>query len=613
MTAWRKGGRSWGTAFGLVTVTIAAFCLAASPAGARVVFDKVTHHWFGIVPPPPHPALVAGASPMTRTRASATPTCDSTHVDQYCATPLVSHGGPVQHAENDYLFFWDPNGFSAEPGYVTDMQNWLSSVAAGDYSPDNSASNVGSPISVIQQYYDMSGPGGTKNFLPYAVRNAGTIMDKDAFPSQTPNAPCTDSYTDYYTSGMPTVTLPTCVTAAQLFAELNKYLTAHPQYPRGINTEYFILTPPGLGSCDDSSNTSCAIAQYCGWHSFSGSSSNLTTQTVYANLPWTSGTDCDVNRALTGTGFNSPNIYTSGIDSVVGTFSHELSESMTDPNLNGWWGHNLADEVGDKCGYQYLVGTQFYQLTGLPTTVSGAYYNTTLNSNNYLLQMEYDNRAAGCNQWDTDTQPTATIAHPAHPVSGTPASFSLTNVTTSNNVGIAYVNWSFGDGTTGRSTGAAAIAHTFTVGGTRTVTAIVTDNDGNEVKETALVTVTQGPATIVVKLSKQHPAPKGTYTVKLTGFARPGGTYGASHNRSELDLFEQAAATCQTTRKAEQAKVASGKVARVGQWFALAGAFTESQVRQAVSGHHNTVHFCGYVSRSANLTDARAATFYTTT
>jgi hypothetical protein len=539
--------------------------------------------------------------------------------DTNCASLLTLHGGLVQHAENDILFFWDPSGFSAEPGYITDMQNWLSSVAAGDYSTQNTASSVGDPLSVTQQYYDKSGPGGSKNFVPYAVKNAGTIMDKDQFPA----SDCTDTYHDNV-SGTD-VTFPICLTAGQLFAELNSYINTN-HLPRGINTEYFILTPPTVGSCDDSStmNPVCGIANYCGWHTSAGSPSNPSAQIVYANMPWLSGTGCDVNRELAyAYGTPYPNLYMSGIDPVVGVFSHELAESMTDPDPGtGWFGlGGGADEIGDKCAYQWSVGYSGYGLTGLPTTSpGGSYYNTTLNSNNYLLQMEFDNSVTnatntkgGCNQWDTDTQPTATISAPAHPVSGTPGSFSLTNVTTSSNTGIAYVNWNFGDGTMGRSSDTTPISHTFAVGGARMVTAIVTDNHGNEVKETAPITVTQGPATIALRLSTQHPAPNGPYTLKLTGFARPGGILGSTHNRTELDLFEQAAATCQSTRQAEQAKVAAGKAARKGQWFVPAGAFTESQVRRALSGQHKTEHFCGYVSRSATLTDAKASSFYTTT
>jgi hypothetical protein len=617
MRAFNGGGRTWGTAIGLVVATIAALCLAAAPAGARVIYDRATHQWFGIAPPPPVPSQIAAQRATSKPPESGAPTCDNANVDTACRSLLTLHGGLVQHAENVYLFFWDPSGFSSEPGYVSDMQNWVKSVAAGDYSPGTTATaGVGNPISVIQQYYDKSGPGGTKNFVSYDVKYAGTIMDTDAYPTKD----CTDSYKDFYTSGQPTVTLTDCVTQGQLIGELNKYLTAH-HLPRGISTEYFILTPPNVGSCDDQTSKTCAIAQYCGWHTDLPSSTGPSGEVLYADMPWLSGTNCDVNRALTDTGTNSPNLYTSGIDPVVGVFSHELSETMTDPNPpTGWFGSGgTSDEVADKCAYQYSVGNDFYDLSGVPTTPGGAYYNTTLGGRNYLLQMEFDNwvtnaqaTKGGCSQWDTQTQPSAAIAAPAHPASASPATFSLTGV--SDPVGIAYTTWSFGDGATGRSTGTASISHTYGAAGARTVTAIVTDNDGNEVKETKSVTVTQGSARIAVKLSTQHPAPLGTYTVSLTGFAIPGGNLGSKHNSSEVDLFEQAAATCQATRKAEQAKVtSSGTVVRIGQWFVPAGAYAESQKRSAVKDKHATVHFCGYVSKSATVTNAKASTSYTTT
>lgn len=605
MRALRRGRSTWGTTVGLMAATLALCCLLASAAGARVIVDKTTGQKFGIVPPPspPPPALGSARAPLSRL-PEASPTCDSLHVDPNCAVPMTLHGGPVQHAQNDILFFWGPTGF-VNSSYVTDLQTWLSSLAAGDYSTGNASATVGNPISVAQQYYDMTGPGGSKNFIPYAVTNAGTVKDTDPFPT----SGCSVTYTDYYsTPPNQPVSLARCLTASQLYTELRNYVAAH-HLPTGINTEYFILTPQGMGSCDGpgapSSTNACSISQYCGWHTY-----NPTTQITYADLPWLSGTTCDVNRALNYVGFPSPNLYTSGIDSVVGTFSHELAETMTDPHLTGWYGHDFADEIGDKCAYQYIVGGQFYALGGLSQTGGGAYYNTTLNGHNYLLQMEYDNHAAGCNQWNTDTQPSAGISPPVNPVSGTPATFSLTSPV--DPAGIAYVTWNFGDGTTGRSTGTAPISHTYSVGGLRTATAIVTDNHGNELKLTAPVHVVQGPASIAVKLSTQHPAPHGAYSVRVSGLAIPGGILGGGH-RSEVDLFEQLGATCSATRQAEQGKVAAGNTVRIGQWFTGAGAFSAAQARQAVSGQHNTVHFCGYLSTTASVTNARASTFYTTT
>ena len=583
MRAWRTAGRRWGIATGLVATTVACGILAPS-AGAKVVLDKVTGHKFGILPPPPAaPAGNRAANPLAGVGAAATPCFTS---DSTCASPLTYHGGAVQHGEKLYLLFWDPNGFAGNSSYVTDMQTWVQNLAAGDYSPDNTSSHVGNPLSVVQQYYDLSGPGGTKNFIPYAVQYGGAIMDTDPYPA----SGCTDSYTPFGSST--TVTLGSCLDTGQLYTELHSYVTAH-SLPTGGSVEYFVLTPPNVGSCDDSTSQKCAISGYCAWHTSFGAGS---TQLLFADQPWLEGTNCDGNHAL-----GLPSLYSSGIDPVVGTFSHELAETMTDPGLSGWYGPGSgADEIGDKCAYLYSDGQADDIFTGLPTTAGSAYYNTTLNGYNYLLQMEFDNQAnggaGGCSQWDTDTQPTATLTAPAHVTPGVPASFSLTNV--SDPAGIAYVNWSFGDSGTGRSTGTAAIQHAFAAAGIYTVTAIVTDDLGNEVKKTAPVTVTKASgASLSIKLTNTHPAPKALYTIKLTGLALPGGTRGTGHNRTEVDLFEQAG-SCASTLKVESSRASAKTATHIGQWFAPAGSFAFAQQRTAVASQHLTVRFCGYVSAS---------------
>jgi hypothetical protein len=465
---------------------------------------------------------------------------------------------------------------------------------------------------VTQQYYDLSGPGKAKRFVPYAIKNAGTIEDTHAYPS----SGCKDKYKDFYTGQSHTLT--SCLTAGQLFSELNQYIGAH-RLPRGRNTEYFILTAPGVGSCDDSSNTNpvCAISNYCGWHSASGFQGIPSSQTIYADLPYISGTPCDIDYAESAASATQyPGLSTTpGIDAVVGVFSHELAESMTDPLENGWYGPGGGgDEIGDKCAAQYAVGQLAYGFTGLPQTASTAYYNAILNGSDYLLQMEFDNRTARCNQWDTDTQPTvAAISVPTRATSGVPASFSLATYTAP--AGIAYVTWSFGDGTTSVSTSTAgAIKQSFPAGGSYSVTAILTDKHGNEVRHPAgPISVTQGSARLSVHLSNTHPAPKAGYTVKLAGFAIPGGTLGSGHNRTEVDLFEQPGTTCATSSKAERSRVSAGKASAIGRWFTGAGSFAYTQKRQASPSRHLTVHFCGYVSRSLSVADARATTFYTTT
>lgn len=597
MRALGRGRLTRGSTAGLVGMVAVACCLLASSASARVVIAKATGQKFGIVPVP-HVLRAFNAAQPLRRLPSATPTCDLT-VDPNCPSPLAYGGGPVQHSERVILFFWDPAQFASAPGYVSGLQTWVNGLAAGDFSTGNVASAVGNPLSVTEQYYDTSGPGGAKNFVSYAVSNGGTVMDSDPYPT----SGCTNTYTDPVTSTQ--VTAPTCLTGDQLLGELANYVAAH-NLPRGIGTEYFIMTPSTVGTCDDGSSTACSNSQYCGWHTSVGGSPS--TELVFADMPWASGPgSCDVNRAL-----GLPNLYsTPGIDPLVGVFSHELAETMTDPNPGtGWFSGSptSADEIGDKCAYQYVTGAQAVQYSGLPQTGTGAFYNATLNGNNYLLQTEYSNAAGGCAQWNTDTQPVATIAAPASTSTGAPVAFSLANVV--DPAGIAYVTWYFGDGAAALSTGTTPASHTYTAGGARTVTAVVTDNHGNQLKLTRPITVTQGVASLAVNLSKTHPAPKGLYTVKVSGRALAGGVLGGARNRSEVDLYEQPGGTCAATRKVESSRKSA---VRIAQWFAAAGSFAFSQRRQAVSAKHATVRFCGYVSRTVSLTDAKATSFYTTT
>lgn len=503
----RRAGRGWSIGAGLLVASAALCGVLASSAGANIVTDPVTGHKFGIVPVVHVSPQLNAARPLARIAASGAPTCDST-IEPQCATPMTYHGGPVQHGENIILFFWDPSGFSGEPGYIAGMQSWVNDLAAGDFSPGAVAGiQVGNPISVTQEYYDLSGPGGAKSFVPYAVHNGGTVLDTDAYPV----SGCHDSYTD---ANNQTVTLPTCLTAGQLYAELHSYTQAH-NLPLGIDTEYFMLTPQGVGTCDDGMSQSCAYSTYCGWHTAFGSSSN---PLVVADMPWQSGVPgCDV----TGTGGLH---YPTGTDPVINTFSHELAETMTDPAPGGGWfgSGGGSDEIGDKCAYQFSVGQPAVTPTGLSRAPGGQYYNTTLNGHDYLLQMEYDNRAGGCNQWDTDTQPTAAISSPSQASLGSPATFSLSNVSAP--VGIAYVTWYFGDGAATRTIGGASVRHAYSTTGSRTVTAVLTDNDGNERRMTKPLIVAGGGSNSVVIHPPTNARVNRSYSIKLSGHAVGAGT-----------------------------------------------------------------------------------------
>ena len=69
------------------------------------------------------------------------------------------------------------------------------------------------------------------------------------------------------------------------------------------------------------------------------------------------------------------------------SFSHEVSEAVTDPEPNSGWTTAAGSEIGDLCAYIY--GTNSYD-SGLA--------NQEWNGHFYEVQTEWDNHKNGCVQ-----------------------------------------------------------------------------------------------------------------------------------------------------------------------------------------------------------------------
>lgn len=433
---------------------LVAFACSAAPAGARVVTDPATHQNFGIVP-------------TVFAKRSVSAACNADNSD--CAL-LNYHNGPVQHGEKVYLLFWTPTGHSAPYSYRAGLGNWLNDIAHYDYT--NS-----SPISVTQQYYDLTNPSSAKNFVSYGVSNGGTLLDTNAYPA----------------SGCPTYTnAAICLSDAQLQAQLTSYITAH-GLPTGMGVQYYIMTPYNVGTCFDSGGSQCSYTAYCGYHNSYTSSGHTI---LYADMPWAYNVNgCDVNMAF-GTGYPQAD----GIDPVVGIFSHELSETMTDPIVNpsatGWYqnaGTDAGYEIGDKCAYIYGSGG-YGSMSGLSNNGLG-FYNYTLNGDQFLMQIEFSNGNANCISHNSfSPQPTVSAISPTTATHGTAQTFHVT-VTDSN--GVAYLDWAWGDGSalrtfscTGSSpTFTCSASHTYTTTGSKAASVIATDKKGSQKKVSTTITV----------------------------------------------------------------------------------------------------------------------------
>lgn len=147
--------------------------------------------------------------------------------------------------------------------------------------------------------------------------------------------------------------------------------------PRDANGVYFVLTSA------DVNESSGFCTSFCGWH------------THFANI-FTGGTD--IKYSFVGNPDRCPSSCISflnqsngpndnrGADGMANVIAHELSESVTDPDLNAWYHNSLSGENGDLCNFN--MGSTF-------TAPNGTQANVTLNGRNFLVQQNWLNDGGG--------------------------------------------------------------------------------------------------------------------------------------------------------------------------------------------------------------------------
>jgi PKD domain-containing protein len=356
--------------------------------------------------------------------------------------PLVYHGGPVQHAETTYAIFWAPSGHYLPGSYRSTVGQYFGDVAHDSYK----TSNV---YAASTQFYDKTGPGGGKNWVSYNVNYAGSVLDTDAVPA----SGCAN-----YTLGDFSTTFA-CLLDSQLQTEISHVVSAQ-HLPTGLGVQYFLFTPPGLGSCFDSNpSDGCydpeLTAGYCAYHS------NIGGTTLYANMPWADISGCQYSTA------NNPYPNDDGADTVINVVSHEQNETMTDPLGNAWF-DSSGFENGDECAW--LSETTHFNGIGD--------YSQTINSDEYMMQFEWSNRKNNCVGTNTFVQPTGSFTAAAG--TGTHAEKFTASASDTDDTAFTY-GWNFGDGTSSL-VGTASTTHTYAAAGTYTVTLVIFDAKGDQVR-----------------------------------------------------------------------------------------------------------------------------------
>jgi hypothetical protein len=237
-----------------------------------------------------------------------------------------------------------------------------------------------------------------------------------------------------------------------------------------MGAEYFLFTPPGLASCSSATTLAqggcydpLGFSGFCAYHSFIGSG---TSAVLYANQPYADLAGCSSGQSPNG----------NPADSVLNVVSHEHNETITDPRGTGWW-DSSGNENGDKCAWTFgsAAGSN-----------SHGQFNQVINGHGYWLQQEWSNRLSGCVQRNTFAQPTASFTYsPAAPAHGATVSFTST-AHDSDDTTLTY-RWTFPNGSV---SSLANPTYAFGTAGSKTVTLIVFDPHGDQVRVARTITVT---------------------------------------------------------------------------------------------------------------------------
>ena len=444
--------------WGIVVLALLVGAAWGAPAQAEIGHNG---HGQALSFQPVRGAAAAGVSRAVR-RAAASQTSGATPPAGCTSSPCLSYtvgGAPVMHNPTLTPIFWQATGAPAYPttpsDYVTTIDRFFTDLAADSGTSQNF-------YSVLTQYYDTV--GGTIDPISYSVTAGTPLTDTDAYPTDTAGK-CTS----------PVSASRPCVTDTGLQNELTAFISAH-HLPTGLGHEYVVYFPPGVDSCFDNSATQCSGRQFCGYHSYL-----VGTSTPYANEP--DNGDPAMNGSC-GLGWVSRD----SAMATLNTTSHEVSESITDPELDAWIDPSTGNEVGDICAWSFAQNDPAGQAADVPP--SGT--NTTVNGDHYIFQAEWDNANDVCSLM---AQPTASFSDSSGGVAvpaQTSVSFDASGTHVPSGRTVTSYRWAFGDGSTGSGATASHAYSPAAGGGTQVYQAVltVTDSAGQTGSSTHSISVT---------------------------------------------------------------------------------------------------------------------------
>ena len=294
--------------------------------------------------------------------------------------PLIFHGGPVMGTSVTgpvvvTPIFWSPAGYPMDAAYKNILTQYLADVAAASGRTNN-------VFSILTEYFGVNGQ------IRYNLNLGTPISDANALPADGCKLATKDKSNIYAdNSGY-----SACLDDAQLQTETNRVISAN-GLPINFSHIYVLFLPKHVESCILPGQTistvkgqACTInyeptAAYCAYHNQAASSA------IYSNMPYPiynskAGFTCGTNFRGGFPVIETPN-GNADADVEVSPTSHEINESITDPDTVTGWYDSSGFENGDECAYIF----------GATQGTPGALYNQTINHHNYLTQEEFSNNS----------------------------------------------------------------------------------------------------------------------------------------------------------------------------------------------------------------------------
>lgn len=327
-------------------VSLVAQTAAASPAGTA------------------GPILAASSAPVSNPDPSPSLAPGQTVTDGHycddCQPPLKYLGGPVTDTTGDVgltvtPIYWAPSGSKAIPAHYQSVINTYIADVADD---SGTSTNV---YSIATEYYAKTGK--KKKYLHYQITAGAPIVDTAALPAD---------------GCKPAKGYDSCITDDQMRAELTQVIAASGQ-GTGLGHFYPMFFAPGVETQGFDKQTSAD--NYCGYHGAFGSGDE---EILYGNEPYPAAGMCD-------TAGQAPNDLSADI--AIDTLSHELMETLTDPDDSRAWNDKSGSEIGDICADNFgksLGSTD-------DSDADHTRYNQVINGHYYYTQTEFSNKGFGKN------------------------------------------------------------------------------------------------------------------------------------------------------------------------------------------------------------------------